>query len=200
MRAVLGRIADKLVRTHTFMVFAAPCRDAAFPLAGPGEQLCVLRQGNLADNAAVCAALVALNPSNAEYIADIRRGWIIGFVIVRGGTVVHASYLFLKNKTACILGLRPDTALMGNAFTVPAYRGQGCQPRSVAARAALAREAGFERVAAETSPDNVASQRGLQKAGMRLTGRLDLVVLLNVLVIRWRRPPGVALLGLCLRA
>ena len=92
------------------------------------------------------------------------------------------------------------TALIGNAFTVPAYRGKSAQPRSVKARASLAREAGYERILAETSPDNLASQRGMTKGGMQLLGRMDLLVAISVLVFRWRRPAGFPLIGFCLWA
>ena len=67
------------------------------------------------------------------------------------------------------------------------------------ARAALAGEHGFERIAAETAPDNLASQRGMSKGGMKLLGRMDLVVVLNVLVLRLRRPKGFKPAAFCLR-
>jgi len=195
---LLFRVMARVFRSHSYVLFERPCADAVFPEPVADNLHLVLRCDNLNQNKMVCEALLAMNESNREYLEDIRRGLIIGFVILCNKKLVHASYLFLKNKTTCILGLQSRTGLIGNDFTLPEYRGRGYQPQSVMARAALARDFGFEYIAAETSPDNTASQRGLQKGGMRLVGRLDLVVILNILVLRLRRPRGFALFNICI--
>ena len=59
---------------------------------------------------------------------------------------------------------------------------------------------GYRFIAAETSPENRASQRGMHKGGMSLIGRLELAVILNCLIIRWQRPSGISMFGFCLRS
>jgi RimJ/RimL family protein N-acetyltransferase len=167
------------------------------PEPAEGESFRTITRENLAEMQPVVEALLAVSGSTAEYVADIRRGRIVGFVILYQDEVVHYSFLFLRNKTACILGLDRHSALIGNAFTIPGYRGRRAQPRSVKARCHLAREAGYERIVAETSPDNLASQKGMQKGGMLLLGRMDLALALTIFVFRWRRPSGFRLWGLC---
>lgn len=200
MKRAIEKLRRRVFRAHHYLVFERDCEVSGRPALLEGESVFVIDAEKLDEYADVVNAVERLAADAADYFKDIRAGKVVALVIVSQGEVVHYSYVFLRNKSACILGLNKDTALVGNAFTVPAYRGKGCQPRSVALRAAIAAERGFARIAAETSPDNVASQRGLQKGGMRLVGRLDLVVIMNSLVLRWRRPPEFALLGFCLRA
>lgn len=190
----------RVLRVHHYLVFERDCEGAAAPALQGGESIFVIDASSLDEHAEVVRAVQRLAGDAADYFKDVRAGKVVALVIQYQGEVVHYSYVFLRNKSACILGLNKQTALIGNAFTVPAYRGKGCQSRSVALRAAIAAGRGFTVVAAETSPDNVASQRGLQNGGMRRVGSLDLMVVLNSLVIRWRRPPGFALFGFCLRA
>lgn len=198
MRALTKRALKHVFRARAYVIFSRDCRDAVMPSPLDGEVFSVLTRENLADSASVAAALLALSGENAEYLADIRRGRIVGFVISYHGKVVHFSYLFLRNKTACILGLDGRTALIGNAYTTPAYRGKGAQARSVKARAWLAHNAGFDRIAAETDVDNLASQAGIKKGGMQMEGRMDVAVFMRAVVIRRRRPAGFAPWGLCI--
>lgn len=199
MRA-FDRLRRRIFRTHRYLVFKCMCEGASRPLREQEESVFVIDAANLDELNYVAKAVERSAADAIDYFNDVRAGKIIALVILHRGEVVHYSYVFLRNKSACILGLNKDTALVGNDFTVPSYRGKGCQSRSVTLRAAIAKDRGFDFIAAETSPDNVASQRGLQNGGMGLVGRLDLAVILNCLVIRWRRPPGVSLLGFCLRA
>ena len=199
MKLALSYLLPKLYRARAYTILEAECSSVASPRATDDEQFVVLNASNVHAHRDVCEALLELGGDVADYLEDLRRGRVVAFVILRAGVVEHYSYVFVKNKTACILGLGNGTALIGNDFTVSSYRGRGCQSRSVGARAEIARNHGFLRVVAETSPENMASQRGLQKGGMRLAGRMDLVVILNTVVIRWRRPAGYPLLGFCLR-
>lgn len=196
---LLKKVCRRVFRAHQYLLFKAACPNVVVPDGGEGERVVVLDAASIDTHGTVCEALRTMSRTAADYLDDVRTGRAVALVILSRGKVVHFSYVFLRNKSACILGLDEETALVGNAFTVPSYRGRGCQSRSVALRAAIARERGFAFIAAETSPDNGASQRGLQNGGMRLVGRLDLLVILNSLVIRWRRPSGFALLGFCVR-
>lgn len=147
---------------------------------------------------ALAAQAISWDADVRDYLVDIRRGRAIGLFGHTDGRLVHYAFILIQNKTAAILGIGAERALIGNAFTVPDCRGRGLQGRSVALRAAIARELGFSGVAAETHPTNLASQRGLLRGGMAHFGRMELIVLLNCIVLRWRRPAGFALLGLCI--
>lgn len=197
---VLKKVFRRIFRVHHYQLFKAACNVIQQPRLGDHEEDLVIDAANINQNTKVLTALNKIAADTVDYLEDVNAGRVVALVILHQGEVVHYSYVFLRNKSACVLGLDRDTALVGNAFTVQSYRGKGCQARSVALRAAIAQDRGFRFIAAETSPENLASQRGLQNGGMGLVGRLDLAVILNCLVIRWRRPPGVSLLGFCLRA
>lgn len=63
----------------------------------------------------------------------------------------------------------------------------------------MAATAGLTHVVSETSPDNIASQRGLQKGGMTKLGEARFTVMLNVIVVRTVRPSKhVARVSLCI--
>lgn len=200
IRRFARRVLWVFFRNRAHLLYCRNCTDATMPDPLPGETFHVLTADNLPELSKVVERLLSVSSDSAEYIADIRRRRVVGFVIEFDSDVVHYGYVFLRNKTACILGLDNKTALIGNAFTVPAYRGKSAQPRSVVARASFARDAGYERILAETSPDNLASQRGMIKGGMRQLGRMDLIVVFTMLVFRWRRPMGFPAIGFCLRA
>lgn len=188
----------RLIRRQSHLLFHAAI-EGMKPLArGEGLEFTALSARSLGQQRALTQALVQLNPDNRHYLADIEKDRIAGLVISENGAPVHYGFVFKANKTACLLGLPTGVALIGNAFTLPSHRGRGLQACSVHARAEIARLNGFAAIAAETSPDNQASQRGLVKSGMQLQGRVELVVVLSCLVIRWRRPPGTPLLGFCL--
>ncbi len=198
MKMLFRRIAGRILRKRAYLLFEQACMGVPDPEVRPGELFHVLSKDSCDAQSSLGAALVATAADNADYLADVRRGRVVALAITRDGKLVHYSYLFLRNKTACILGLSETSALIGNAFTLPGCRGLGYQGRAVQARASLAAKAGYSHIVAETAPDNLASQRGMLKGGMRLVGRMDVVVVFNVFVLRWRRPAGVKLFGLCL--
>ena len=128
-----------------------------------------------------------------EYLEDIPRGKAVMLLILSGRTPVHYAYVLRGSRTVCLLGeVHEQTALLGNAFTWPAYRGRGLQAYSVFRRAAVAQQLGLERVVSETTPDNTASQHGLLKGGFSKDGEIAVLVLFNRLALGWssarRRP------------
>jgi len=188
----------RLIRRQAHFIFHANIQEAVIPRFDEDMDFTVISARSIGQQRTLTDTLIQLNADNRLYLEDIAKDRIAGLVISENGTPVHYGFVFKSNKTTCLLGLPAGTALIGNSFTLPAYRGQGLQARSVHARAEIAQLNGFTAIAAETSPDNHASQRGLAKSGMKLQGRVDLVVVLSCFVIRWRRPAGIALFGFCL--
>jgi RimJ/RimL family protein N-acetyltransferase len=143
--------------------------------------------------------LLTIWPDAGQYLQAVADGEAMGLLVRAEGRIVHSAYVMFGNKTLCVLGLDPSSALLGNASTVPEYRGRGCQVRSIAERAAMAANAGYKQVVAETAPDNVPSQRALRRAGLCSAGTVRLLLLLSVLVIRTDHPRGrAARWGVCL--
>lgn len=187
-----------VLRRQSHVLFRLSVDDLPPVAAPPDIEAVEINMRNFEELETLRSKVVALNAENAAYFDDVRHGKAFGLALVAGNEVIHYSFVFIRNKTACLLGLGADCALIGNAFTLPSHRGRGLQAYSARRRACMARDAGFDSIASETAPDNVASQRGLEKAGMKRAGRAELLVLLNCVVVRYQRPAGFRLLGLCL--
>jgi hypothetical protein len=190
-------LGTRLLRTQKHLVYSASCAGAREPEWLPGELAIRSSRAHLLDPT-LSSQLLSISAGNRQYVDAISRGEAEALVVVHDGRVVHYGFLMHRNKTTCLLGFAKRVGLLGNAFTVPSYRGRGCQIRSVAARIKMAEQAGLERVISETGYDNAASQRNIMKGGMTLLGRFELVVALNALVIRYKRPStSIPMFGLC---
>ena len=197
MRQKLRKILAQLFRFRKHIVFFLPCSELPLPELVAEETITVLSKHDVDGYPALCRELIELNPENADYLDDVSNDKMHLVVFCVANEIVHYGYLMKSNRTICLLGLPVGAALLGNAYTVPAYRGKGCQGRSVLVRARLAKQAGFEAVYSETSPDNVASQRGLRKAGMCELGHINYALVVRFIVIRSTRPKNFSLLGFC---
>lgn len=193
----LRRVFAQLLRFRSHVIARLSCADLPALQLEADEELVVISSENFNQQELVCRQLLALGLGNRAYLDDIERDHIIGVIIRVNQSIVHYGFLMKRNRTRGLLGLPRNAALSGHDYTLPSYRGRGAQGRSVLARAHLARDAGFSWIYSETSPDNLASQRGLAKGGMEILGRLDFVVVLRFVVIRWRRPPGFDAVGWC---
>lgn len=190
-------ILSKIARRREHILFLSETDDFPPPAVRSDIQTTEINARNFFELEELRLKMIELNDENTDYLEDVRRGKAFGLALSVNSEVVHYAFVFRQNKTVCLLGLPRRCALIGNAFTAPAYRGRGLQAYSVHCRAEIAGKAGFGFIACETSPDNHSSQRGLEKAGMKQIGFLSMVVLLNRAVIRYRRPCGFSLFGLC---
>lgn len=198
LRGLLRRTARAIWRQRAFELYGLDCRSAQLPEDKLGTlRFEILTEANLGALSALLDQALAANPETQDYFDDIRKGRVVGVLAHDRGRLVHYSFLFKRNKTACLLGLPRTAALVGNAFTFPDSRGLGVQGASLRVRASVAAQEGFLSIVAETAPENLASQRGMARGGMVHIGRLNLVVVLNCLVIRWRRPEKFRLCGVC---
>lgn len=195
--AALRFVGSRLLRVQRHMVFVAGDHAPSAPPPRPGERCWTVTGGTPLEQD-MRDQLLSLSPANAEYIAALARREADVCLIAKDGRLVHYAFLLHANRTTRLLGFGRDWGLIGNMFTCESQRGKGCQGRSAAALAALARASGMRGAIAETAYDNAASQRGLGKGGMRCYGKVELLVVLNVLAIRFRRPDaGLPFAGFC---
>ncbi len=194
---MIRRFLAQVIMFRSYQIYGMCCLESSAPENVTGEKIFFLTSKSVDSFSKLTSQLIDLNRENSNYIDDIRRDLMVGVIVEFCGKLVHYGFLYKHNRTSCLLGLPHGCALIGNSFTVPAYRGRGCQGRSVLARGLAAREAGFSAIFAETSIENVNSGKGLVKAGMQHLGRMDLIVIARVFVIRWRRPTGFSVLEFC---
>lgn len=82
------------------------------------------------------------------------------------GQFVHRSFLYHRLRVLSLLG-KVGPAI-GNCVTSEAYRGQSIYPKMIARIAADALSRGVKEVFIIVNTDNVASIRGIEKAGFEL--------------------------------
>lgn len=190
-------IGSRLLRVQRHVVFVAGNNAPAVPPRRPGER-CWTVVGGTPLEQDLRDQLLSLSPGNAEYLVALARREADVCLIAKDGRLVHYAFLLHANRTTRLLGFGRDWGLIGNMFTCESQRNKGYQGCSAAALAALARASGMLGAIAETSYDNTASQHGLKKGGMCYYGKIELVIVLNVLAIRFRRPDaGLPLAGFC---
>jgi RimJ/RimL family protein N-acetyltransferase len=184
----LSLLRKKVVRIQRHRLYSAKCSDAEEPQWLPDERVILLSASETRWNPTISEQLVAISGENRDYLDAVSRNEAEGLVVLHGEKVVHHAFLLYQNKTARLLGASNEIGLIGHAFTISDYRGRGCHARSVAARIKMAERAGLDKVISVTSYENTASQNGLLKGGMQYDGSMEMLVLLNLLVVRYKRP------------
>jgi RimJ/RimL family protein N-acetyltransferase len=183
---IASRSLRRIFRRQSHYIFHADCRDAAVVEWPENEKVTKFSRTNPMSGE-LLDQVMRLLPSSREYIEAVDNGEAEGLLVCVDGKIVHSAYLMFENKTTRLLGCNRSWGLLGNSFTITSHRGRGCQARSTRERIAMAAAAGLTAVISETSPDNLASQRGLQRGGMRFMGQVQFFVILNIFVIRTRR-------------
>jgi GNAT superfamily N-acetyltransferase len=108
---------------------------------------------------------------NPERLARLGKDRAYGAFV--NGSLAHVSWLVTREiepATGNVIGLREDEAEITACFTVPEFRGQGLYPVAIRQICEIARRAGFRTVFMKARPENVSSQRGVLKAGLKRIG------------------------------
>lgn len=128
--------------------------------------------------------LHVLPPGNEEYLDGIRSRNTRGLLLLLDDTPAHWAFVMRASRTSMLLGFERDALVLGNDFTVPAFRQRGLQTCSVRLRLQEAKRWGAAHAVAETVMDNDFSAGGLTRGGMRELGSVTVCVMLNHFVIR----------------
>ncbi len=128
--------------------------------------------------------LQVLPTGGEEYLDGIRSGNTRGLLLLLDDTPAHWAFVMRASRTSTLLGFERDALLLGNDFTLPAFRQRGLQTRSVRLRLQEAKRWGAAHAVAETAMENDFSARGLTRGGMRELGSVTVCVVLNHFVIR----------------
>ncbi len=153
-------------RYHHWAVFTARLEDMPPPGGVPGFELRRLSE----DEVRVLAPLdeeIAEGLHRCERFAD-RAAW--GAWI--DGAFAHLAWLLDSTteplqEEPVLVRLRPGEVEITYCVTLPAFRGRGIYPELIRALAARAADGGARDLIMITETKNVASQRGILKAGLR---------------------------------
>jgi hypothetical protein len=117
--------------------------------------------------------------NQAEGLREI--GISRAFGVVHDGTVASFCWLLTaadeSQRWIQRLKLRPGEAEVAFCYTLRAFRGLGLYPLAIRSACAAARELGVVRLFMVTTKSNIASQRGIEKAGLSRCGSTFRIVL-----------------------
>lgn len=99
-------------------------------------------------------------------VTQSAHGNDVCYEISDNGTFVHRSFLYQRLRVLSLLG-KVGPAI-GNCVTSEAYRGQSIYPKMIAKIATETLAAGVKEVFIIVNTDNIASIRGIEKAGFDL--------------------------------
>lgn len=114
---------------------------------------------------------------------QLARSKALGFngayaVFVKGA-IAHVSWLLTQEFDKVpppLVALKRDEAEITACVTLPEYRGRGLYGIAIQSICQVAREQGIQRVFMKTKPSNTASQKGIQKAGLKACGQILQVI------------------------
>ncbi len=170
-----GTLARSAVRVDRFVVYAADPRTTAGSAAVPH-----LRAEKLSD-----ADLQRLADGDGDLAEELRRRrglpFNAAYAVLDGDEVAHVAWLVTPDEDRLVrgsnVGLRDGEAEITHCFTPEAFRGRGVYAFAIRALCGIAAARGIRRVVMITNVRNVASQRGIEKAGLRRCGSIVRVAL-----------------------
>jgi GNAT superfamily N-acetyltransferase len=159
------------------LVFRLETEAAAGPIAPVGEvRLEPLNEEKLARTA---PTFDDSDFQNRQLDRLRRFGKSYAYAVYVGNSIAHVSWLLppsaVAAETPAVLELEDGEAEISGCETAPAFRGQGLYGYAIQGLACLARDHGIRRIYMKTLEANLASLRGIQKAGLSPIGSVRLI-------------------------
>lgn len=180
-------LTTRIVQWRADLMFDVdlPALAAAPPLAPQAAAVLVSRHnlGSEATRAVEHGVLTAANHAYREALAG--DDMLLATTDTHGQVISYAFVLF-DSFYKRVLGEAPATPMISNCYTDPAWRGQGLYPRLLVATCLHLANQGHARAIITCAPDNLASVRGIEKAGFRRVKTLHSLVVL-ARWIAWQR-------------
>jgi len=121
-----------------------------------------------------------------------RFGASHAYAVFAGRQIAHVSWLLphtaMEKDPPRVFRARASDAEITCCETLPEFRGRGIYSVAIRNLLEVARAQGISRVFMKTTPDNKASQSGIEKAGLQRVGSAILIVLpVTQRLVIWRR-------------
>jgi L-amino acid N-acyltransferase YncA len=123
---------------------------------------------------------------NVDYRAGLSRDDMLFVAVAGDGRVLSYGFVLFQSFYKNVLREPVEVPMIGNCFTEPEARGRGLYPALLRAMCDELARRGHRRAIISCAPDNVASRRGIERAGFRLVHHLASVVLLSRLIV-WQQ-------------
>jgi GNAT superfamily N-acetyltransferase len=122
---------------------------------------------------------------NTEYAAGLLKDDLLFAHPDADGRVLTYAFVLFTTQYKRVLQEPCEVPMIGNCYTVPSARGRGLYGRMLAAVTADLAANGYRRVIISCQPDNVASMRGIERAGFKRVRHITSFIALSRLVL-WR--------------
>ena len=159
---------------------------AAAPPLEPASPVVLVWRHNLGSEATALTEAAVLTAENHAYREALQGDDQLLAALDAHGLVISYGFVLFDSFYKRILAESRHTPMIGNCFTLPAWRGRGLYPRLLVATCQHLSSQGHRRAIITCAPDNLASVRGIEKAGFR---RIKTVCSLVILTrwIAWQR-------------
>lgn len=178
-----------------FLKFAATrlCQireDALYEIRLPKERssaiqlpakVVVISRENIGSERTADVERAVLTETNLAYREALKGRDILFAAVDNGRKVVTYGFVLFESFYKRVLGEDADVPMIGNCFTIPEMRGRGLYPGLLAVICDHLADSGYKRAIISCSPDNLASRRGIERAGFLRLRTLRSVVLFS----RW---------------
>ena len=135
--------------------------------AAGGVAVVMVDHHNFGSAATTAVEQEILTGGNHAYVDELQgAGQLLAATGPQGGVTSYAFVVF-ESFYKKILGESSVTPIISNCLTFPAYRGQGLYPLVLRATLRHLAAQGYSRAIITCAPDNIASVRGIEKAGFR---------------------------------
>lgn len=160
----------------------------------------VIDRSNVNSNSVEDVCSQILVGDNAACRDDLARDNLLFAGLDGNGKVITYAFVLFRTFYKRILGISSDVPLVGNCFTEPVVRGQRLYPRMLESVCAELEDRGFDRAMISCEPSNMASIKGIERAGFEGLFHITcLVVLWRIVLARrvesygaWRAGEGVS--------
>lgn len=159
---------------------------AAHPPLEPAAPVLLVWRHNLGSLATAQAEAGVLTAENHAYREALQGDDQLLAVLDAQGQVTSYGFVLFDSFYKRILAEHRDTPMIGNCFTLPAWRGRGLYPRLLVATCQHLAAQGHGRAIITCAPDNLASVRGIEKAGFQRIRTVHSLVILTRW-IAWQR-------------
>lgn len=167
---LMQRRADEL-----YEMDLAAWRSAGLPPADP--QVVLVDRHNLGSPAVRMVEQGVLTAENHAYRESLAGQDQLLALTDDAGQVRSYGFVIYESFYKRVLGQGADVPMISNCYTPAAFRGQGLYPRLLRATCAVLAAQGHDRAIITCAPDNLASVRGIEKAGFRHVCTLSSLVL-----------------------
>lgn len=162
-KETLSRLRLRYLSVVTFVLYARPTRLDVAELEPDAD--CVIHEGDLEELSRVRDAAPGLP---REFYVDRTHGGRRFFIAYVGGKVAHIHWVFGRGEYSRFFRIdSATTAEINYISTVPGFEGRRLQAKVLHRACRELQKSGYERIVTAVSLPNVASIRGMERAGMQ---------------------------------